>query len=357
MPTSSNPVLQAIQNSRGRKRVGRRKAEQQESAAEAEALQQAEFRVLAAVEQRIKQLSESYAVRVDHFGFMHSHLHLEPMLLRSVAKTWSELEVSRRWFALHPNSENGTPFPDLQTVIQAHALDTDWVERTRKKLCCLSQWIKDLCQIVAQDYNRAHEETGRFWDHRFHSRELNGTADIYAVAMYIELNAGRAGMVKRPEEAAYTSLEARQHAAGKQPTYRATKACKTLAQMQAALSVRKDRCERVNRWLEPFVEVSALEVYDAVVERYSRNEATDAELAEAGTVYRRDRQIASRAYTLPRWEEAIERAAKIPKPGKAAMSVGEPSLHKRLMALAVEHLGAEMLLEPPPDAGGARTAA
>ena len=65
----------------------------------------------------------------------------------------------------------------------------------------LSQYMKELKQWISRDYNRKVGRKGALWEDRFWSCLLEDSAEtLTRVARYIDCNAVRAGIVKRPED-------------------------------------------------------------------------------------------------------------------------------------------------------------
>ena len=65
----------------------------------------------------------------------------------------------------------------------------------------LSNFMKELKQWISRDYNRKVGRVGTLWEDRFWSCLLEDSAEtLVAVAAYIDRNAVRAGIVKRPED-------------------------------------------------------------------------------------------------------------------------------------------------------------
>ena len=54
------------------------------------------------IDQRLKELDQIFAVSVGGFSIMDNHLHVLLRIDDEQAKTWSPLEVARRWTRLFP---------------------------------------------------------------------------------------------------------------------------------------------------------------------------------------------------------------------------------------------------------------
>ena len=69
-----------------------------------------------------------------------------------------------------------------------------------RRLFDLSRLMADLDGRYATWFNRAFEQRGHFWGDRFKSSELLDRQAVLDALLYVELNAVRAGLVKRPEQ-------------------------------------------------------------------------------------------------------------------------------------------------------------
>jgi len=101
-----------------------------------------------------------------------------------------------------------------KTLAFAKALvdpDTSLLEQLRhgylKRMGDLSIFFKELKERFSKWFNRVHERFGTLWAERFKSVFIaNDTTVILNVAMYVDLNACRAGMSPRPEEYPHGAL-------------------------------------------------------------------------------------------------------------------------------------------------------
>lgn len=160
--------------------------------------------------------SGSFAFDVLNYAILMNHLHL---LLRNrprIAQRWSTAEVVRRWRRLFPlkRDKEGRPIEPTEEEISEQLKDRKQVERWRKRLMDLSWFMKIVAERVAKRANREDGKRGHFWAGRFGCRKMEDQAAVLAAAIYIDLNAIRAGMCLTPEESLFTSAHERLAALG-----------------------------------------------------------------------------------------------------------------------------------------------
>jgi REP element-mobilizing transposase RayT len=81
----------------------------------------------------------------------------------------------------------------------AHWTDAQW-EAFNERLFDVSKLMLNLDGRYAAWYNRRFGRRGHFWGDRFKNPELLGYEAVQDAILYVELNAVRAGLVKRPEQ-------------------------------------------------------------------------------------------------------------------------------------------------------------
>ncbi len=137
----------------------------------------------------IRQFSKVYAVEVLGFSIMDNHFHL--LIEMSPGTMLSDDEVRRRFMVLY-NKE--TEFPDGQ------------LEHYRERFSNLSHYVKDIKQTFSRYYNRKTKRKGTLWGERFKSVIVEKGSTLIHCLAYIDLNAVRAGIVKRPEAYRWCSM-------------------------------------------------------------------------------------------------------------------------------------------------------
>ena len=87
---------------------------------------------------------------------------------------------------------------------QAEKKTADWTVAQWKdfnqRLFDVSKLMQNVDGLYALWFNRKFERRGHFWSDRFKNPELLGSEAVQDAILYVELNAVRAGLVKRPEQ-------------------------------------------------------------------------------------------------------------------------------------------------------------
>ena len=123
------------------------------------------------VRQRLEELAGIVAVDILGFSAMSNHLHLLLRIRPDVAAKWSDEEVARRWWRLHPGRRNrdGTPAEPEPRELAMLMADAEALGTRRKRLSSLSWFMASVCEPIARRANREDRVSGRFWEgRRFH---------------------------------------------------------------------------------------------------------------------------------------------------------------------------------------------
>lgn len=155
-----------------------------------------------AVEARIKQLGEIFAVGVYAYAVMSNHLHVVLAVEPQAAAQWTNGEVAERWLRLFPVRE-----ADRQEARRFTLLASISVYRDR--LSDLSWFMKCLDEHIARRANAEDGITGRFWEGRFKCQLLTDERALAAAMAYVDLNPVRAGIASNIDDAEHTSVQAR----------------------------------------------------------------------------------------------------------------------------------------------------
>ena len=87
---------------------------------------------------------------------------------------------------------------------KAEKKTADWTvaewEAFNQRLFDVSKLMQNVDGQYARWYNRQFRRRGHFWSERFKNPELLGIEAVQDAILYVELNAVRAGLVKRPEQ-------------------------------------------------------------------------------------------------------------------------------------------------------------
>lgn len=169
------------------------------------------------VQERIETLAGIMGVDVLGFSVMSNHIHLLLRIRPDVAASWTDEEVARRWWRLHPGrrDEDDTPAEPEPADIALLLADGEALAKRRQRLSSLSCFMAALCEPIARRANKEDRATGRFWEGRFRSQAVLDEAALLACSIYIDLNPIRAGLADTPETSEFTAaferIAARQH--------------------------------------------------------------------------------------------------------------------------------------------------
>ena len=87
---------------------------------------------------------------------------------------------------------------------QAEKKTADWTvaqwKAFNQRLFDVSKLMQNVDGLYARWFNLKFERRGHFWSDRFKNPELLGSEAVQDAILYVELNAVRAGLVKRPEQ-------------------------------------------------------------------------------------------------------------------------------------------------------------
>ena len=161
------------------------------------------------LESRLRELDSIFAVSVAGYSFMDNHLHLLLRIEPDIAKSWSPVEVARRWLTLYPPRVNRKKVVASQEDIERLAQNTEWVEEKRNRLVSLGWFMKCLKEPLARLANREEHRHGTFFEGRFKSIAILDEESILTVAAYIDLNPVAARICSLPEQSPHTSIHDR----------------------------------------------------------------------------------------------------------------------------------------------------
>lgn len=156
---------------------------------------------------RMKYLSQIFAMDIAAFAVMSNHYHLVLHVNRSLAKTWSDEEVFKRYKRLHPKKAE-----EMEALIDLnpnHPLVTEALEVWRARLLDISWFMKCMNEPIARQCNVEDDCTGHFWQGRFKSQALLDEGAVLSAMAYVDLNPIRAGICNALEDSDYTSIQER----------------------------------------------------------------------------------------------------------------------------------------------------
>jgi len=170
------------------------------------------------IQARLEELAAIFSLDVLGFSVMSNHIHVVLRTRPDVAETWSDEEVARRWWQLHPwrRDEDGSPAEPEPHELAALQADADLLAKRRWRLASLSSFMGSLCEPIARRANREDAARGRFWEGRFKSQAVIDEAGVLACSIYVDLNPIRARVADTPETSEFTGaferIAARQQA-------------------------------------------------------------------------------------------------------------------------------------------------
>ena len=163
------------------------------------------------IRNRLEFLAGLFAMDVLGFSVMSNHLHAILRNRPDVVKSWTDVEVARRWWSLFPSRRNkdGSPAEPADTDLKALMADAKVLAELRARLSSVSWFMRCTSEVIARMANAEDECTGRFWEGRFKATVLPDESAIAACMVYVDLNPVRAGLAATPERSDFTSAQER----------------------------------------------------------------------------------------------------------------------------------------------------
>lgn len=115
-----------------------------------------------------------FAVDVLSFAIMSNHLHVVARTWPDLVKTWSDEEVSLRWWLLFPQRRRKDRFPEEPTEFELNQIrnDAPGLKEKRTRLSNVSWFMKCLAESIARLGNKEEKVTGHFGEGRFKAQPL-----------------------------------------------------------------------------------------------------------------------------------------------------------------------------------------
>lgn len=159
---------------------------------------------------RLKLLTEAFAIDLAAFSIMSNHYHLALHVDKPRSQTWSDDTVIQHWLTLYkgPKLVHQYLSGDIQTTHEQTLLQKK-IEIWRERLSNISWFMKCLNEYIARKANKEDNCTGRFWEGRFKSQALLDESSLLSCMTYIDLNPIRAGICHDLESSEYTSIKQR----------------------------------------------------------------------------------------------------------------------------------------------------
>ncbi|KEQ16910.1 transposase [Endozoicomonas numazuensis] len=171
---------------------------------------------------RLKELSEVFAIEICAYAVMSNHYHVVLHINRKQCEQWGDREVLERWTRLFSGHLLVQRFLANDKLGKAELQRVEaFAEEYRRRLLDISWFMRCLNEYLAREANKEDGCKGRFWEGRYKSQALLDEAALLTCMAYVDLNPVRAKMARTPETSDYTSvkeraIQARGNAATKQ---------------------------------------------------------------------------------------------------------------------------------------------
>lgn len=160
---------------------------------------------------RIRFLSQYFAVEVHAYAIMSNHFHLILRYAPLAHLQWTDETVADRWLSVCP-PRTWTGEIDVEAIPEAKALliaDGKRLRHVRSQLGSLSTFMKHLKQSIARRANQEDGCKGHFFEQRFYSGALLSERAIITAMVYVDINPIRAEIVETIEQCKETSIAER----------------------------------------------------------------------------------------------------------------------------------------------------
>jgi REP element-mobilizing transposase RayT len=155
------------------------------------------------------------AIDIVAWNILSNHLHLVVTIRPDLVAAWSDEEVAERYCRMCPGRwkrrKKGIPDDEAPTREEVSQITSnpERLATARQRLSSLSWFMRELKHPISRRANLEDGVKGAFWDQRFRSIKILDDAALLAIAIYVDLNAVRAGMVDRPEHTPHGSISER----------------------------------------------------------------------------------------------------------------------------------------------------
>lgn len=150
-------------------------------------------------------VAEFCGISVLTYTLMDNHFHALVRVPR--AGQIDDRELVRRYRLLHrkPSPMAAAGLFAAEEYLSLHGvLPPEWKDRQLRLMNDVSHFMRLLKQRFSIGFNKTHNRYGTLWSERFKSLLVEPDSEsLRAVAMYIDLNAVRAGMVTDPKDYAF----------------------------------------------------------------------------------------------------------------------------------------------------------
>jgi hypothetical protein len=163
------------------------------------------------IEGLFERFAGLFAIDLLTYSILSNHFHAELRSRPDIVRTWSDLEVARRWMLICPRRKNkdGTGKEPSQAELNAITNNPKRLADMRRRLSDISWWMRLVCQRIGMQANREEGMSGRFWECRFRAVRLLDETATLACSIYIDLNQIRAAIAETLEESYFSSARRR----------------------------------------------------------------------------------------------------------------------------------------------------
>jgi REP element-mobilizing transposase RayT len=159
---------------------------------------------------RIKQLTDIFAIDTCTFSVMSNHYHVILHVDVERATEWCEQDVIERWVRLFSLPVIVQRYRAMEAISSAERdVISELVTKWRKRLHDISWFMRCVNEPIARQANQEDGCSGRYWEGRYKSQALLDEKALAACMAYVDLNPVRAGMAETPEQSEFTSIAER----------------------------------------------------------------------------------------------------------------------------------------------------
>jgi REP element-mobilizing transposase RayT len=137
----------------------------------------------------LKWFARIYFAEILGYAVMDNHVHILVRMLPE--RNYSDADIEARFMIKYGDD---AVFP------------VGRIDHFRKKWANLSEFVREVKQTFSRYYNKTKGRKGTLWGERFKSVIVERGETLINCLAYIDLNAIRAGIVKRPEDYRWCSL-------------------------------------------------------------------------------------------------------------------------------------------------------
>jgi len=161
---------------------------------------------------RIRQLSDIFAINVCAYSIMSNHYHLVLHANEVEIEACSDEDICKRWYQLYSGSPIVSRWLKGELINDAEInMALGVITRWRHRLVDISWFMRSLNEFIARKANKEDNCKGRFWEGRFKSQALLDEKALLTCMAYVDLNPVRAKMTESVEQSEYTSIFERIH--------------------------------------------------------------------------------------------------------------------------------------------------